>query len=87
MEDKESLNQLEELAARLGMKIRYESLPAPGNMRLGGCCRVKGEEFVIIHRRASLQDKIQIIVDALKRHDLSDVYVLPSLRKMLDKDR
>jgi GGDEF domain-containing protein len=56
-------------------------------MRLGGCCRVKGEEFVIIHRRASLQDKIQIIVDALKRHDLSDVYVLPSLRKMLDKDR
>ena len=40
---------------------------------------------MIIDKKAITPKKIQIFIDALKRFDLSDVYILPSLRELLDK--
>ena len=84
MDDSTTLSLLEELAVRLGMKIRYEPLMIDGAAQLGGFCRIKGEAFVIIHQDATLGEKIHILIDAVKRHDLSDIFVMPSLRHILD---
>jgi len=84
MNDHEALKHLEELAVRLGMKILYESLTVDGSFRPGGYCRIRGEDFLIINRKASVKEKIHILVGALKRHDLSDIYIMPLLRQILD---
>jgi hypothetical protein len=42
-----------------------------------------GKEFVIIHKKIATREKIHILIDAVKRHDLSQIYVLPSLRERL----
>ena len=52
---------------------------------MGGFCRVKGQDCVIIDKKATTTEKIYIFIDALKGRDLSDVYILPSLREILDK--
>lgn len=85
MEEKTILNQLEELAARLAIKVRYESFQIDGAIHPGGCCRIKGEEVVIINRKAQPRERIKILLAALKRRDLSDVFITPSLRELLDQ--
>ncbi|MCU0581960.1 MAG: hypothetical protein MUF26_05855 [Syntrophales bacterium] len=84
MDDSKTLSQLEELAARLGINIRYESLKIGGAVHLGGFCRIKGEDFLIINKKATSMEKIHFLIDALKRRDLSEIYIIPSLRKILD---
>ena len=44
MDEKEILNQLEELAKSLGIIIRYEQLLKEGSFFPGGLCRIKGED-------------------------------------------
>ena len=85
MDDDKTLNQLEALSERLGMTIRYEPLNIDGSVHIGGFCRVKGQDFVIINKKATPLEKIHVLIDALKRRDFSDVYILPSLRGLLDK--
>jgi len=86
MDDVTTLNQLEELALRLGMTIRYEPLKIEGSVYIGGFCRVKGQDFVIVNKKATTQERIHVLTDALKRRELSEIYILPSLRKLLDQE-
>jgi hypothetical protein len=86
MDEVTTLNQLEELVVRLGMTIRYEPLKIDGSLYLGGFCRVKGQDFVIVNKKATTQERIHVLADALKRRELSEIYILPSLRKLLDQE-
>jgi hypothetical protein len=85
MDDNTALGQLEALVLRLGITLRYEPLKIDGSIHTGGFCRMKGQDFVIIHKKATPREKIYILVDAVKRYDLSGMYLLPSLREMLDE--
>ena len=84
MDDHLALSQLEGLAQTLGIAVRYDKITDddPGNT--GGLCRIKGESVIIINARASVRDKIQILVSALKSFDLSDIYVRPAVRNLLE---
>jgi len=84
MDDTAILSQLEELAQRLGIRVRYETLKGDGLSHSGGICRIHGQDVVIINKKATGMEKIHIIAEALKRHDLSRIYMLPSLRELLD---
>ncbi len=82
MDDGAILNQLEELALRLGITVRYESME--GSPHAGGFCRVRGQDLVIINKKATMRERMHVLIDALKRYDLSGIYVLPSLRTILE---
>ena len=84
MDDTATLSQLEELAQRLGITVRYEALKGDGLQHPGGFCRVHGQDVVIINKKAPGMEKIHLIIDTLKRYDLSKIYILPSLRELLD---
>jgi hypothetical protein len=84
MDDTATLCQLEELVQRLGITVRYEALKGDGLPYAGGFCRIHGQDVVIINKKATGMEKIHIIIDALKRYDLSQIYILPSLREILD---
>lgn len=84
MDHHATLGQLEELAERLGIAVRYETLRGDGGHHTGGFCRVHGQAVVIMNKKATVLEKIHILTDTLKRYDLSQVYLLPSLRAILD---
>jgi hypothetical protein len=86
MDENAILNQLEELAQRVGITVRYEPLKIEGFIHTGGFCRVQGKDFVIINKKATSREKMHILIAALKRHDLSQIYVLPSLREIVDME-
>jgi len=78
------LTQFEELAEKLGISVRYENVHIEEASGLGGLCRIKGEYVLIIHSRATVKEKLGVITRALKPFDLSDRYVRPALRELLE---
>lgn len=84
MDDDSALILLEELADRLGIPIRHETirdeLTGPG-----GLCRIEGKYHLIIDSKATVEEKIQIMTEALRHFDLSTIYVKPALRELLEE--
>ena len=84
-DDKTILGQLEELAHSLEIQVRYESIKGEGPFYAGGLCRLKGENILIIHSGANIRDKIETLVKALKKFDLSEIYMRPALREFVSQ--
>ncbi|HDM09153.1 MAG: hypothetical protein DRH15_02605 [Deltaproteobacteria bacterium] len=77
------LSQLEQLACKLGVEVRYESFEdEPGNCA-GGSCRVKGKHLVIVNQNRPLEDQVEVLRRALKSFDLENIYIRPALREYL----
>ncbi len=78
MTDRETLEKLEELLARLGIDLIRE----PGEFS-GGLCRIGEENRFILNQALPLPQQIGILCRDLSAVDLSGVYVLPVLREMI----
>jgi hypothetical protein len=85
LDDGVLLNQLEELAGKLGIEIRYGNIPGEDSHRMGGLCRVQGKYVLIIHSRLTVKEKIGVITKTLKGFEMDDVFVIPVIRELLDK--
>ncbi len=84
MSDEFLLDQLEALAHKLGIKVRYEIVNLEESSSAGGLCRLKGEYVLIIHALATVKEKIEIMVGVLTRFPLGDIYIRPVIRELLD---
>ncbi|MFC1725521.1 hypothetical protein ACFL4T_07825 [candidate division KSB1 bacterium] len=73
------LQELEKVADKLDMQIRYEK----GNFN-SGYCRVEEQKMLIIKKDLNLDQKISILCIILNEFDLSDIYILPKIRTILD---
>jgi len=87
MDDNSALSQLEGLVYQLGIQIRYEKIAEEELKSTGGLCRVKGENVIIINSKATTKHKIKTLGKALKNFDLSNVYIRPALRELLERLR
>jgi hypothetical protein len=78
------LAQLEELAGRLEITIRYENVNVEESLSSGGLCRLKGKYVLIIHAQAPGKEKIRLLTEALRQFPLGDIYVKPVIRQLLE---
>jgi hypothetical protein len=86
MDDNTVLSQLEGLADKLGIPIRYEKIEDELTGK-GGLCRIEGNYILIIHSKANVKEKMQIMIEALRRFDLGNIYVRPALRVSLEESK
>jgi N-dimethylarginine dimethylaminohydrolase len=84
MDENIILGLVEELAQKLGIKIRYESMKKADFVTTGGLCRLGDDYVFIINSKATKGEKIKTITAALKRFDLTQVYIRPALREFLE---
>jgi hypothetical protein len=85
LDDGVLLNQMKELAGKLGIEIRYGNIAVEESHRTGGLCRVKGKYVLIMHSRLTVKEKIVVITKTLKGFEMDDVYIIPVIRELLDK--
>ena len=80
------VDQLEELAERFGVKIRYEPLKQEEDSVhiVGGLCVLRGEYVLIIDSKSAKKDKIRTLAAAVKQFDLDRIHVKPIVRELLD---
>jgi hypothetical protein len=72
---------LEAAAKQLGVAVKYETL-APGTVSgSGGLCKVKGEWWVIIDKKATASERASVLVDALSAFDTDAVFLPPKVRE------
>ena len=76
---KDILKELEELALKAGIKVRYEKTEARGGM-----CTFQGNPLIIIDRKASDDYKIAVLAENIKKKGLQDIYISPKMREVLD---
>jgi adenine/guanine phosphoribosyltransferase-like PRPP-binding protein len=81
------LQQFEELAERLGVKVLYESLDQQEFVVKSGTCTLRGQLVAIIDDRLTPGDRIRVLADCLSRFDLSTVYLVPAVRELIEARR
>lgn len=84
MDAKVALQELEELAQKLGVTVSYDRFTGEG-MGPGGLCKVKGKWRVIVDRRAAPTERVAVLARALGRFDLETHFISPSLRQLIEK--
>ena len=79
------LNQLEDLAEKLGILVRDENINIEESLSTGGLCRIEGEYVLILNSKATVKEKNQVMIKALQQFDLSDIYIKPVIRELLEE--
>ncbi|RMF95323.1 MAG: hypothetical protein D6734_05745 [Candidatus Schekmanbacteria bacterium] len=77
------LEQLEELAEKLSIKVQYEDLKKAGIKLRGGSCRVEDENRIIIDKRLRINEKVEILANELSKLNLENVYIPPRIKSIL----
>jgi len=82
--DKDTLLvQLEELAEKLGIELRYENIEDGFPFSPGGLCRLEDRYVLFVNKVIRKEDKIRMLGEAVVRFDLGSVYIRPGLREFL----
>lgn len=84
MDDEVILSYLEELAEKLEILVRDENINIEESSSSGGLCRVEGKYVIILNSKATVKEKIQVMITALQQFDLTDMYMKPLIRELLD---
>ena len=79
------LRQLEKLGQSIKLEVRYDRPGGKVAFVEGGLCRIKDKQVIIINKTVSTSQKIRILVRELRRFDLSNIYIIPALRDLLEK--
>lgn len=82
--DEVLLSYLEELAERLEILVRDENINLEESYCVGGLCRVDGKYILILNARATVKEKNQVMIKAIKQFDLSEMFIKPVIRELLD---
>lgn len=77
------LQELEQLAQTLGVRVCYDAMTGLSSGS-GGLCKVRGEWRIIMDRRLKAVERLQVISDALRsRFDTEAHFVSPQVRTLL----
>lgn len=78
---KQMLAELEDVALRLGYKVRYEK----GNFE-GGYCLLKESKLLVVNSRNEIERRIIIVSKSLKLIGIDDIFVKPGVREIIEKE-
>ena len=86
MDEQMLLAHLEELADRLEIVLRHEKLDTEDVSSAGGMCRIDGRHVIMVHSAATVREQIHVMITALREFDISEIYVRPYIRAVLEGD-
>lgn len=81
MKHEEIVADLEDLARRLGVTVRYEK----GDFE-GGFCILREQKLVLVNRKLTSQRKASVLALALQDLGLDSVFVKPALRAFIEDE-
>ena len=86
MEENRLLQELEEIAEKLSIAVRYDDLMGMDFKVEGGLCKLRGRNVIIMDRRMPHGERIDLLVRALRQFDLSSVSMRPYIRLIIGDD-
>jgi hypothetical protein len=86
MKPEQMTEALEQAAAQVGVRVRYETMTGE-TAGAGGLCKIKGQWAVIIDRRTPASDRAALLVEALATFDTDALFLPPQIREALQARR
>ena len=83
MTDTQLLQELEALAERLSIEVSVGNLGGSP----GGLCRYGGKRRLLVERRLSVPERVEVFLKALSQMPLEGVFVAPGVRERIEKVR
>ena len=80
LKEQDLAQALKELLEQLGFTVAF-SRTLEGR---GGDCLVHGEKRVILSQRLAAAEQVELLLDVVRRVDVSAVFVRPDLRELLE---
>jgi len=77
------LQEMESLAARLEIDVRYESLADDELTIHSGGCKVLDRKLIIIDKSQPIAERALLLARELSRYELEDFYLLPRVREFI----
>jgi len=77
------LQHLENLAVRLEIGVRYESLADEEISIHSGGCKLSGQNLIIVDQHLPIIERARILARELSRYDLEAFYLLPRVREFI----
>ena len=87
MKPEQILEALEAAAKQLSVRVRYEALGASGISGAGGLCKVKGEWWLIVDRKATPSERVAMLADALATFDTEGLELPAKAREVIASRR
>jgi hypothetical protein len=86
MSPAEVLRELERLAHRLGVDVRFEAFDRGATGR-GGLCKVRGKRRIVVDAGAPVVEQMAVLEAALGQLDLEAVFAPPLIRARIERHR
>jgi ABC-type enterochelin transport system substrate-binding protein len=85
MKPEQVYQELKDLAEKLGVTISEQNLRTSGIKVKSGLCKVKGKSLFVMDKHKALHKKIKILASQLAQMPYEDIYIIPTVRELLDK--
>jgi hypothetical protein len=82
MKPDQLIEALEQAAAHLGVRVRYETMTGE-TAGSAGLCKVRGEWCVIIDRKTPPAERAAVLVESLAGFDTEGIFLQPEVRDAL----
>ena len=76
---------LKELSAKLDITVAEQNMRVTGVNAKSGLCVVKDQKMFIMDKHLTVREKLEKLAECLKKLPLDDIYVMPAIRKYLDR--
>jgi hypothetical protein len=86
MKPEQITEALEQAAAHLGVRVRYETMTGE-TAGGGGLCKLKGQWCVIVDRKTPPAERAALLIEALAQFDTESVFLPPEVRDALAAKR
>jgi hypothetical protein len=81
MTNEQILSELEQLAVKCGISVRYEK----GNFD-GGYCVLKAERLVVVNKRLAPARRASVLAQGLAEVGINEIYLKPAVREYIEDE-
>ena len=85
MKDSAVMQDLEGIAEKLNIKVCTANLKKHSYLIKSGLCKVEDEYRIIIDKHLHLSEKVDVLIEALRKFDIDTDSVSPDIKRLLEK--
>ncbi len=80
-------HELKDLADRLDITVWEQNLKKTGFHVNSGLCRIRGKRVFVMDKHLPTPVKIKVLAQCLGQMPIEDMYVMPAIRKIIDREQ
>ncbi len=78
------IEDLKSVAEKLSIEIEITNLNDEEFQIQSGYCKLNGKNLILLDKNLSLEEQLEVILQALKKFDIENIYVASWIRELVE---